>query len=131
MHSPTLLITDDDRDFRETIREVFEPRGFGTYLAKDGAQALQIVKSQEIHLVLMDMHMPRLTGIETIAEIRRLKHRLPCILLSGQLDDDIRDRAKDSTFNILSKPVSFREITETVSQALYQFYGWPNRFDAN
>ena len=131
LESPTLLITDDDRDFRETIREVFEPRGFSTYLAGDGVQALEIVKRNEIHLVLMDMHMPQLTGIETINRIRRLRQRLPCILISGRLDDDIRSRAKDSTFNVLSKPVSFQEITSTVNDALHQTYGWTGPASGN
>ena len=41
--NPAILITDDDRDFRETLREVFEPRGFATLLAADGEEAIQIV----------------------------------------------------------------------------------------
>lgn len=131
MESPTLLITDDDRDFRETIREVFEPRGFCTLLAGDGVQALEIVKRNEIHLVLMDMHMPQLTGIETITEIRRFKKELPCILISGRLDDEIRSRAKESTFNVLSKPVSYQEITSTVNDALRRVYGWPGHVGEN
>ena len=67
--SPSLLITDDDRDFRETLRDVFEPRGFHTVLASDGVEALEIVRTREIHLVLIDMHMPRLSGMEAIDRI--------------------------------------------------------------
>ena len=121
---PSLLITDDDRDFRETLREVFEPQGFRTVTACNGEEAIRVVEKQEIHLVLIDMHMPRLTGIEAIARIKRLKARLPCILISGKLDDEMRRSA--GAFRVLDKPVSFREITSTVSDAMQVTYNWPD-----
>ena len=69
IETPSLLITDDDRDVRETLRDVFQSRGFLTQTAGDGEEALRIVRNQEIHLVLIDMHMPRLTGIEAITRL--------------------------------------------------------------
>lgn len=120
--APSLLITDDDRAFRETLREVFEPRGFQTLLAADGAEALEVVQRHEVHLVLIDMHMPRLTGVEAIRQIKRLKARLPCILISGQLDDQIRRDA--DAFRVLAKPISFQQVTQSVSEALQVTYNW-------
>ena len=70
LSTPSLLITDDDRDFRETLSEVFDRRGFRTLLASDGEQALDIARRETVHLLLTDMHMPRLTGLETIRRIR-------------------------------------------------------------
>ena len=120
--SPSLLITDDDRDFRETLRDVFQPLGFRTLLAADGEEALEIVLKSEVHLVLMDMHMPRLTGLEAISQIKRIRSRLPCILISGQLDDEIRRRVE--AFDILAKPVSSAEVTHSVTKALEVTYNW-------
>ncbi len=120
--SPSLLITDDDRDFRETLRDVFQPLGFRTLLAADGEEALEIVLKSEVHLVLMDMHMPRLTGLEAISQIKRIRSRLPCILISGQLDDEIRRRVE--AFDILAKPVSRAEVTHSVTKALEVTYNW-------
>ncbi len=120
--SPSLLITDDDRDFRETLRDVFEPRGFHTVLASDGVEALEIVRTREIHLVLIDMHMPRLSGMEAIDRIKEFKSRIPCILISGQLDDEIRHRVQ--AFDVLSKPVSFDQVTRSVSLAMQTTYNW-------
>jgi CheY-like chemotaxis protein len=123
---PSLLITDDDRDFRETLRGVFEPRGFRTLLAADGEEALEIVQSEPVHLALLDMHMPRLTGLETIRRFKELRHLLPCILLSARLDDELAlaARAADA-FWVLSKPVRFADLTGIVSQAMRQTYNWP------
>ena len=54
-NSPSLLITDDDRDVRETLGSIFKPRGFQTLLASDGKEALDIVQHEQVHLVLIDM----------------------------------------------------------------------------
>jgi CheY-like chemotaxis protein len=125
--TPSLLITDDDRDFRETLRGVFEPRGFRTLLAADGEEALDLLAHEPVHLALLDMHMPRLTGLETIRRIRLLQIDvlLPCILISAALDAAIEEEARrQQAFSILAKPVRLREITAVVQQALIQTYDW-------
>lgn len=122
--TPQLLISDDDRDFRETLRYVFERRGFGTTLAADGAEAVRIVEREAIHVVVIDFHMPRLTGLEAIRKIKQLKSTVPCILISAALDDSIREQADSETFSILDKSVSPRDLTEAVKSALMAAYGW-------
>ncbi len=125
MLAPTLLITDDDAGFRETLRDVFEPEGFRTVLAEDGLEAFEIVKTEPVHLALLDMHMPRIDGVETIRLVHELKPELPCILLSAALDEMIVKAAKEVlAFSILSKPCSRKQITSIVRQAIrvtYQF----------
>jgi CheY-like chemotaxis protein len=121
---PSLLITDDDVDFRETLRAVFEPR-FKTILAGDGQEALDIVHQCEVHLVLLDMHMPRLTGLETLQRVKQIKSRIPCILLSAGLDETLEQQARlAEAFSVLSKPVTRRELTSTVDAAMRRVYGW-------
>jgi CheY-like chemotaxis protein len=121
---PSLLITDDDHDFRETLRAVFEPR-FRTLLASDGQEALDIVRCEDVHLVLLDMHMPRLTGLETLRQVKRFKSRLPCILLSAALDENlIRQAELAEAFTVLSKPITRHQITSTVDAAMRRIYGW-------
>ena len=122
---PSLLITDDDRDFRETLRDVFEPRGFRTWLAASGEEAVAIVREQEVHLALVDFHMPRLTGLETARELRAHRDQLPCILISAALNDQIIAEARRlPVFSVLSKPLGRAEVTEAVCDALRIFYDW-------
>lgn len=123
MITPQLLITDDDRDFRETLGSVFETRGFKTILASDGQQAVEIARNEPVHCVLIDMHMPRLTGLEAIHRIKEVQVAIPCILISAALDDEIRQQAKDA-FSLLEKPVSFKKVTDTVHVALQTAWGW-------
>ena len=124
--APMMLITDDDRDFRETLREVFEPQGYRTLLASDGEEALCILRQEQIHVVLLDMHMPRLTGLETAQRVRESRIEVPCILLSAALDEVLVEAARQvPMFASLSKPVSFRDITRLVSAAMREAHQWP------
>src|SRR3954464_2007390 len=134
--SPRLLITDDDRDFRETVAGVLSDRGFETLQAADGEEALKIVCRQEVHLLLLDMQMPRLSGLETIERLRGIEmpwnaaaHKpviaLPWILISGALDEQLIAKARAAAaFSVLPKPVRLPELTGAIAGALAQAYGW-------
>jgi CheY-like chemotaxis protein len=125
VNAPSLLITDDDPDFRETLQGVFEPKGFRTFLAGDGEEALRIVHTQEIHLVLMDVHMPKLTGLETLRLVKQFRAMLPCILLSAQWDEMLLEQARLAhAFTVLAKPVTLPQLTGAVRQALERTYAW-------
>ncbi|MDR2439639.1 MAG: response regulator [Planctomycetaceae bacterium] len=125
MFFPTLLITDDDIDFRETLREVLEPEGFRTFLAEDGLEAFEIVKTEPVHVVLLDVHMPRIDGLETLRLVHEIKPELPCILLSAALDEMIIKAAKELfAFSVLSKPCTRKQITSVVHNALKTAYSF-------
>jgi DNA-binding response OmpR family regulator len=124
---PKLLIADDDRDFRESLSEVFRRRGFTTCLAADGQEALEIVNcSSELHLVILDIHMPRLSGLEALQQLRWSRSALlPCILMSAELDESIvREAAPLKPAGMLSKPFTLRTLTTTVETVLRNCYGW-------
>lgn len=123
--APSILITDDDLAFRETLQFVFEPHGLRTLTAGDGEEAVEIVRREEVHLVLLDMHMPKLTGLEAIRQLKQFKALLPCILMSANLDECIVEQARIlRAFSVLAKPVSRREITGVVCKALERTYNW-------
>jgi CheY-like chemotaxis protein len=125
IEAPSLLITDDDAAFRETLQDVFVPQGYRTLLAGDGEQALKIVRTEVVHLVLLDMHMPKLTGLETLRLVKQFKALLPCIILSADLDEVLIEQARRAhAFSVLRKPVSSQLITGVVRQALEVTYHW-------
>jgi CheY-like chemotaxis protein len=125
VESPSLLITDDDQRFRETLRGGLEPRGFRTILAGDGEEALKIVRTREVHVVLLDMHMPKLTGLETLRLLKKFRAMLPCILLSAELDERLIEQARQArAFSVLSKPITLTQLTGIVRQALQRTYDW-------
>ncbi len=125
IESPSLLITDDDLAFRETLQGVFEPQGYRTILAEDGEEAIRIVRTQVVHLALLDMHMPKLTGLETLRLVKQFKAMLPCIILSADLDELIVEQARrEHAYSVLRKPVTLMQIIRVVRQALESTYNW-------
>ena len=73
----SILIADDDRHSRDALRDIMEPEGFETLLASSGEEAIELVRGHAVHLVLLDMHMPTLTGLETLLLVRQIKAMLP------------------------------------------------------
>ena len=125
---PSLLITDDDEALCETLREALERRGFRTLAAGDGEQALEIVQREPVHLLLLDMYMPRLSGLETIRRVKQAFADLPCILMTANLDDRLAEEAlRARAFRVFSKPIRFADLAGSVRLALQHTYGWPDR----
>jgi CheY-like chemotaxis protein len=125
IETPSILITDDDPVFRDTVCGVLEPDGFRTIVASSGEEACEIIQSEEVHVALFDIHMPRLTGLETLRLVKQFKALLPVILMSARLDETIRAEAeREAAFAVLAKPVSRFDLTNSVQQALHRTYGW-------
>lgn len=121
-----LLIADDDPSFREVLRIVFEPH-FHLVEASCGEEAIEIVQSHAVDIALLDMHMPVLTGLETLRIVRSLKLVLPCIIITADLTDELRrDAAQAEAFSVLRKPVLKSELMSTVSTALETAYDDPD-----
>jgi CheY-like chemotaxis protein len=121
-----ILITDDDRACRETLREIIEPQGFHTLLASCGEEALDIAHEKPVHLALLDMHLPRMTGLEILRLLHQIRAMLPVILVTADTSDNlIRQACQAHAYSVLHKPVSRGSVLYTVSRALLRFYGEP------
>ena len=121
--SYSILVTDDDPAMRETFREVLERKGYRTLLAESGEQAIDIVQRDEIHLALMDLHLPKLDGIETMGIVRQIKGIFPMILVTAERDDSLLRKALTAqAFCVLAKPVSKDMVIYMVTRALMKFY---------
>jgi CheY-like chemotaxis protein len=120
---PSILITDDDPVARETLRDIFVPVGYRTLLAESGEEAIDIVKDQDVHLALMDMNLPKLSGLETICLVRQIKSILPMILITAEQDDNLLRKALSAhAFCVLAKPVSKNVVIYVVTKALEKYY---------
>lgn len=81
-----ILIVDDDRDIVDSIAIFLIAEGYGVLKAADGCQALDILSENEVHLMILDVMMPRLDGIKTLMKLRESKN-IPVILLSAKSED--------------------------------------------
>lgn len=120
----SILITDDDPAARETLREIVEPVGFRTLLAQSGEEAIDIVRGgEDVHLALMDMNLPKLSGLETISIVHQIKGVLPTILITAEHSDDLVRKALSAhAFCVLAKPVSRNVVIYVVTRALEKYY---------
>lgn len=121
----SILIADDDRGTREALGEMLDARGFRTVLAADGGEAVELVQVDMVHLVLFDMHMPRLTGLEAFAVIRQTLDRvLPAVLMTADATNDlIRHAFAAQVYSVIPKPVSANVVLHTLGRALAKVYG--------
>ena len=120
----SILITDDDDGCRETLREILEPQGFSTVQASSGEEALDIAHHEAIHLALLDMHLPRMTGLETLRLLHQIQALLPCILVTGDASAELmRQAIQAHAYSVLHKPVSRGSVLYTITRALIRFYG--------
>ena len=121
----SILIADDDRGTRETLGEMLASRGFTVKLARDGGEAVELVQVDLVHLVLFDMHMPRLTGLEAFAVIRQTLDRiLPAVLMTADANNDlIRQAFAAQVYSVIPKPVNGNVVLHTLERALAKVYG--------
>src|SRR5262249_28933913 len=120
----SILITDDDRGCREALRDIVAEEGYRTLLAESGEEAVDIVRDEPVHLALLDMHMPRLSGLETVQLVRQFNAVLPCILVTADADPALMRQAFSvQVYSVIPKPVSKNVLLYTLVRALVRVYG--------
>ena len=121
-----LLLADDDAEFRRTLRLVLEPH-VDLCEAACGEEAVEIVRTRSVDLVLLDMHMQALSGLDTLRLVKSLRATLPCIIITASFTDELRKLAAQAdAFSVLKKPVTRRLLLSTVSRALEAAYDDPD-----
>lgn len=83
MPQPSILIVDDELLIRDLLYDFFVGQGWETSIADSGEKALEILESRSIDLVLSDIRMPGMDGLELTAEIQQSKPGLPVVLMTG------------------------------------------------
>ena len=81
-----ILVVDDDKEIVKAIGIYLGKENYNIFQAYDGEQALKVIQENEIHLVILDVMMPKKDGIETLSEIRKDKN-IPVIILSAKSED--------------------------------------------
>jgi CheY-like chemotaxis protein len=122
-HNYSILITDDDRAARETLRDIVAPLGYRTLMAESGEEAIEVIREHEVHLALMDMHLPKISGLEAMSIVRQIKGVIPAILITADRDDDLVRRAlSENAYCVLAKPVSKHVVIYVVHKAIAKYY---------
>lgn len=118
---PHLLFADDDEATRHMVRDVLEASGYDVSLAVDGAAALASIEAREPDLLILDVSMPRATGLEVCRAVKAnpFTARIPVLLLTGQASVDDRVVGFDTGADgFLAKPFDVRELRARVDSLL-------------
>ena len=113
-----LLLVDDEDDFRQALKRRLEKRGIVTFEANDGSTCLDVLARQPVDVVVMDVKMPGMGGIETLNRIKAAYSDTEVILLTGHAaTEDGVAGIKAGAFDYLTKPVSFEHLLGKMNQA--------------
>ncbi|RNC85585.1 MAG: sigma-54-dependent Fis family transcriptional regulator [Balneola sp.] len=114
-----ILVTDDERAIRSTLKEILEFEGYKVSIAESGAQALELVERERVDLVLLDIKMQGMDGLETLKGIREKGHEFPVIMISGHGTIEIAVEAtKQGAHDFLEKPPDLNHLLVAVRNAL-------------
>ena len=121
MGKQRILVVDDDRAIVDSTALYLEGEGFAVAKAYDGIEALEILAEQEIHLMILDIMMPRLDGIKATLKVRESKN-IPIILVSAKSED--ADKILGLTIgadDYVTKPFNPLELVARVKSQLRRF----------
>jgi DNA-binding response OmpR family regulator len=114
-----VLVVDDEPDIRDTLTELLAADGYHVTTAVDGAAALSCVVEQRPHLVLLDVDMPRLRGVEALVAIRALSPTTRVIMMSGKADLEEAKRALAlGAFDYVTKPFDLAYLDQAIKTAV-------------
>lgn len=118
MIEPAVLIVDDEKTIRDFVQKNLEVRGFRVIVASHGIEALEVFNNQNIDLVILDIMMPRMDGLETTRQIRRFS-TVPIIILTALGEESDKVRAFDlGADDYLTKPFGVAELLARVKAVL-------------
>jgi DNA-binding NtrC family response regulator len=111
VNSFKILVVDDNRSLADALADVFEAKGYQPTLAFDGVQAVEKVKEAAFDCVLMDIKMPRMSGVDAFKEIKKIAPSTPVILMTAYSVQGLIDEARtEGVLAILQKPVAPQKV---------------------
>jgi CheY-like chemotaxis protein len=118
---PRILIAEDFEENRVALKLILRHTGFDVIEAEDGRQAIEAVRREKPDLVLMDVTLPVVDGLQATREIRNDEEfkRLPIIIISAHDSEEVRQRSADAGGTAyISKPIEIEELKKLISDCL-------------
>lgn len=118
MKKINILMVDDDRRLCETLKDILTEKGYGADFVESGTEALKALESSQYDVILLDMKMPVVNGLETFREIKKISPRTAVIIMTAfSLDDMIKDCLREGAFGILYKPLDIDKLVARIKEA--------------
>ena len=118
MNDIKILLVDDEEDFIRALSERLELRDLKSNTALDGAQAIKLVDDQEPDIMILDLKMPGINGMEVLRKVRKSYPRIQVIIQTGHGNDMDEAEARElGVFDYLKKPVDIELLVERIKAA--------------
>lgn len=114
-----ILLVDDEKSIRKTLKEILEYEGYTVDEAQDGAEGLRMIQDGDYDVVLMDIKMPKMDGMEVLEKMQQSNADVPVIMISGHgtLETAV-DAVKKGAFDYVAKPPDLNRLLITIRNAL-------------
>ena len=115
-----ILIIEDDLETLELMIEIFESEFSNVYSAINGHEAIEVFNKNKIHVILCDINIPKLDGLETINKIRKINYSIPIIIVSAYSDSNNLLKASNSNIQgYFTKPLTLDKIESILDKIFY------------
>jgi len=119
MSKPLILIVDDEAGIRESLSDILADEGYQILLAETGEQGIEMRREHEPSLVMLDIWLPGIDGLEVLKQMKRESPELSVIMISGHGNIEMAVKAsREGAYDFLEKPLSLERVVLTVSRAL-------------
>jgi two-component system nitrogen regulation response regulator NtrX len=116
---PVVFIVDDEEGIRESLSGIFEDEGYRVVTSGTGEDALRMIQEQVPDLVILDVWLPKMDGIQTLQEITALKLDIPVIMISGHGNIEVAVKAtRMGAYDFLEKPLSLERVILSSKRAM-------------
>lgn len=118
----SMVIIDDEVNVLKMLSELFEAKGWNVFAVPTGEAGVDVIKEEEINIVLLDITLPGKSGLDILKEIKKEKKDLPVIVMTGRgYDDDlVKETLQAGAAGYVSKGVGIKELLEVVANTLAQ-----------
>jgi DNA-binding response OmpR family regulator len=114
-----ILVVDDELEVCDLLKEFLSARGYEIHIATDGLSALEKLKAVSPHLVLLDMRMPGMDGIEVLKEMKKIEPSVPVIMVTAVTEEDeAKSTFQFGAFDYITKPVNLDYLENVVTVKL-------------
>jgi len=114
-----ILIVDDEVETLRTLDDIFEDRGYIVTLAEDGYKAIEYAKKKFFDIILMDVKMPGINGVETFREIRKICPSAIVIMMTGySVEELLRQAVEEGAYAVVYKPFDLKKLFQTIEGAM-------------
>lgn len=115
---PKVLLVDDEQEFVQTLSDRLNTRNYGSYPVSDGAQALELLDNETPDVIVLDLKMPGMSGIEVLFQAKFVKPEIEIIILTGHGSEADEKKCMElGAYAYLQKPVDIAQLTATIDQA--------------